>query len=110
VLGPVLTVLPFVAFYIFVSIFSDGAESSARGRIFVLSLVVTVVLRVISNTHPTLLGLGVACLVASAVSIAGLMLWLKVTRLQALKITGSYIGFVVGLSIVMALILRARAA
>ena len=109
-LGPILTVLPFVAFYIFVSIFSDGAESSARGKVFVVSFVVTVVLSVISNMNPTLLGLVLACFVASAVSIAGLMLWLKLTRPQALKVTGSYIGFIVGLSIVMALISRAGAA
>ena len=105
-LGPVLTVLPLVIFYILVSIFSDGAESSARGKVIVVSLVVTVLLRGVSASIPTLLGLLLACLVTAAVSLAGLILLIKVTRLQALKITGSYIGCIVGLSIVLELIFR----
>jgi hypothetical protein len=109
-LGPVLTVLPLVIFYILVSIFSDGAESSARGKVVVVSIVVTVLLRAISGTVPTLLGLLLACLLAAVVSLAGLILWIKVTRLQALKITGSYIGCIVGLSIVLVLIFRPGAA
>ena len=97
-------VLPVVAFYVFVSTFSDGAESSARGKVLVTAIVATVLLRVIGSTRPTLLGLGLACLAAAAVSLASLILWIRVTRLQALKITGSYIGLVVGVSLALSLI------
>src|SRR5882672_1535590 len=109
-LGPILTVLPLVIFYILVSIFSDGAESSARGKLVVLSIVVTVLLRVVSAMIPTLPGLLLACIVSAAISLAGLILWIKVTRSQALKITGSYIGCIVGISLALALILRPSAA
>ena len=103
-------ILPLVAFYVFVSIFSDGAESRARWQIFVIALLATVSLGTISTNMPTLLGLAVACLVAAAVSLVGLLFWIKVTRPQALKITGSYLGFVVVYSIVVALIFTPRAA
>ena len=86
-------ILPLAALYVFVSIFSDGAESQARWQIFVVALVATVLLRGIGSSMPTLLGTAVACLVAAAVSLTGLIFWIKVTRTQALKITGSYIGF-----------------
>jgi len=64
----------------------------------------------ISNSIPTLLGLGVACVAAATASLAGLILWIKVTTPQALKITGSYVGFVIGLSIVLTLVFRPAAA
>jgi hypothetical protein len=51
--------------------------------------------------------LAIACLAAAAVSLVGLIFLIKVTKLQALKITGSYIGFVIGYSIVVDLIFRA---
>ncbi len=103
-------ILPLVAFYIFVSIFSDGAETRARWQILAIALVATMLLGGISTNMPTLLGLAVACLVAAAVSLVGLLFWVKVTRPQALKITGSYLAFVVGYSIVVALIFSPRAA
>jgi hypothetical protein len=102
--------LPLVAFYIFVSIFSEGSASGSRGQTFVIALVATLLLGAISTSMPTLLGLAVACLVAAAVSLIGLMFWIKLSRSQALKITGSYLAFVVGYSIVAALVFGPRAA
>jgi Kef-type K+ transport system membrane component KefB len=96
-----------VSFYIFVSIFSDGAESAARWKILAIALLATLLLNGISSESPTLLGLGIACLAAAIVSLAGLIFWVKVTRLQALKITGSYIGFVLAYSVVIGLIFQA---
>ena len=97
-------ILPLAAFYIFVSIFSDGVESQARWKIFAVAAVATFLLSGISRSSPTLVGSVMACSVAAAVSFAGLIFWTKVTRLQAFKITGSYIGFVIGYSLVVGLI------
>jgi len=87
--------------------FSDGAESRARWQIFTVALVATVLLNGISQSNPTLLGLVTACLVAAAVSLGGLIFWIRVTRLQAVKITASYIGFVLAYSTVIDLIFGA---
>jgi hypothetical protein len=51
------------------------------------------------------MGLVAACLLAALVSFVGLILWIKVTRLQALKISGSYVGFVVAYSLAVTLLL-----
>lgn len=99
-----------VSFYIFVSIFSDGAESTARWKILAIALLATLLLNGISNASPTLLGLGIGCLTAAIVSLVGLIFWVKVTRPQALKITGSYIGFVLAYSVVIGLIFHALGA
>ena len=103
-------ILPLAAFYIFVSIFSDGVESQARWKIFAVAAVATFLLSGISRSSPTLVGAVMACSAAAAVSFAGLIFWIKVTRLQALKITGSYIGFVIGYSLVVGLIFGHHAA
>ncbi len=97
-------ILPLVAFYIFVSMFSEGTESQARWKIFTLSFVATTVLFTMSRENPTLIGSTAACLVAALVSFVGLTFWIKVTRSQAVKITGSYVGFVVAYSLAAALI------
>jgi hypothetical protein len=81
------------SYYVFVSIFSDGID--ARWRILGVAAITAAVLIGISNSiKPELLGLALACVAAAVVSLAGLVFWIRVTRLQALKITGSYIGFV----------------
>ena len=96
------------SFYVFVSIFSDCVASDARWKILVVALITAAVLIGTSNgIRPPLLGLAIACLAAAAVPLASLMVWIKVTRLQALKITGSYIGFVLAYSVVAALLLGA---
>jgi hypothetical protein len=100
-------ILPLVAFYIAVSIFSDGAASEARWKILAVAIVATILLFGISNSSPTLIGLAVACVVAAAVSLAGLIFWIRLTRIQALKVTGAYIGFVIVYSVVVAFIFKA---
>ncbi len=93
-----------VSFYVFVSIFSDGAESQARWKILAIALAATGLLQGISAAIPTLVGLGIGCLAAALVSFVSLILWVKVTKVQAVKITGAYVGFVVAYSVVVALI------
>lgn len=88
------------SFYVLVSKFSDGVESEARWKIFVTALVATGLLNGISRETPTWGGLALACLVAAFVSLVGLLLWIRVTRVQAFKITGSYIGFILAYSLV----------
>ena len=83
------------SYYIFVSIFSDGLASDARWKILGLAATTAAILIGVTNfIEPALLALPLACLGAAVVSLAGLVFWIKVTKLQALKITGSYIGFV----------------
>ncbi len=93
-----------VSFYVFVSIFSDGAEAQARGKILAIALAVTGLLQGISAAIPTLVGLGIGCLAAALVSFIGLIWWVKVTKVQAVKITAAYVGFVVAYSVVVALV------
>lgn len=97
-------VLPLVAFYIFVSIFSDSAAAQARWKIFVIALIATFTLSGISHSVPSIAGALIACGAAALVSFGGLMLWIRATKSQALKITGSYLGFVIAYSIVITFI------
>ncbi len=99
-------VLQLAAFYVLVSIFSDGAESRARWQIFVIALVVTLLMSMVSQAVPTLLGLALACVLAAGTSAAALILWIKVTKIQALKISGAYVGFAIAYSVVLSLIFR----
>jgi len=96
------------SFYVFVSVFSDGVAADSRWRILVVALITAAILIGTGNAiKPPLLRLAVACLAAAAASLAGLVVWIKVTRLQALKITGSYIGFVLAYGVVSALLIGA---
>jgi hypothetical protein len=97
--------LYFAAFYVLVSIFSDGAEKDARWKILVIAIVVTLILGLTGNV-PSLAVFALGCLVAGLISVVALVFWIKVTQSQALKITGSYIGLVIAYSVVVALILR----
>jgi hypothetical protein len=97
-------ILPVAAFYVFVSIFSDDLESQARWKIFVVALIVTLTLSAVSRGNPTVVGLAIACIAAAALSFSGLIWWIKATRVQALKITGSYLGFVLAYSVVVTVV------
>jgi hypothetical protein len=103
-------ILPLVAFYIFTSIFSDSATTEARWKIFVIALIATFALSGISASVSSITGALIACCVAGLVSFAGLTLWIRVTKLQALQITGSYLGFVIVYSIVTTIIFAPRTA
>ena len=96
------------SFYVFVSIFSDGIASDARWKILAVSLLTATILIGTSNTvKPPLLGLAIACVAAASASFVGLLFLIRVTRVQALKITGSYIGFVLAYSTVVGLLFGA---
>jgi apolipoprotein N-acyltransferase len=100
-------ILPVVAFYIFASIFSgDRAASDGRWKIFILALVATLTLSAISRANPTPFGLAIAIVVTALLSFAGLIWWIKTSRSQALKITGSYLGFALAYSVIVATLFR----
>src|SRR5262249_47505847 len=97
-----------VSFYIFVSIFSEGLAQDARWKILVVALVVAATLIVTSNSiKPPMLGLAAGCIAAAAVSFVGLIFLIRVTKQQALKITGSYLGFVLAYSVVISVLFGA---
>jgi hypothetical protein len=97
-------VITLASYYVFVSIFSDGVESQARWKIFTVALLTAILLGGISHSYPTWLGFLAACAAVAVVSLVGLTLWIRTTTAQALKITGSYLGFVVGYSLVIGFI------
>lgn len=99
-------ILPIAAFYIFVTIFSDNRASEARWKIFVVALTATLTLSAISRSNSTPVGLVIACVVAALVSFGGLIWWIKTTRTEALKVTGSYIGFAIAYSAVVEAVFR----
>lgn len=83
-------ILPVAAFYIFASTFSNDRAS----------------LSAISRADSTISGTATAIVVAALLSFSGLMGWIKTTRTQALKITGSYPGFILAYSVVVAILFR----
>ena len=97
-------IVSLVTFYTLVSIFSDGAGSKAPSKIVALALVVTLLMIGICNEMPTRLGLAYACAAGAIVSLAGLVFWVNVTRIQAVKITASYIGLLLAYLIVIDLV------
>lgn len=99
-------ILPVAAFYIFASVFSDDRASDARWKLFIIALIATLTLSAITRASPTLIGSAIAMILAALLSFAGLILWIKATRTQALKITGSYLGFVLAYSVVVAVLFR----
>jgi hypothetical protein len=99
-------VLQLAAFYILVSIFSDGAESRARWQIFVIALFVTLLMSIVSAAMPTLLGFAFACALAAVTAAVTLILWIKVSKMQALKISTAFVGFAIAYSLLVSLIFR----
>ena len=81
-----------------------------RWQILVIAVIATALLGGINSNMPTLIGLALACLAAAVASLVGLLFWLKLTKPEALKITGAYLAVVVGYSIVFELIFGPSAA
>jgi hypothetical protein len=96
--------LQLAGFYVLVSIFTEGAESNARWKILVIALLLIAALNVVPVYVPSILGLILGCFAAALVSVAALVLWIKVPMSQALKITGSYIGLVLAYAILITLL------
>jgi len=98
------------AFYVFVSMFSGEKASRSMGKVLIVAVVATFLIVSINDEIPGLAGVGVACLAAVIVALAGLTFWMKVPRVQALKIAGSYIVFVLAYSLVVYALIRILAA
>jgi hypothetical protein len=94
-------VLPAVALYIFVSIFSDGAESSSRWKILLIAIGSGFVSAMVRELIQGVVGALVGLVLALALIAGGLVFWCKVDRKAALKIAGSYFVFSVILAIVV---------
>jgi hypothetical protein len=94
-------VLPAVALYILVSVFSEGLESSVRWKILVIaigsSLASAAVQALIGGIVGTLVGFAVALLLI----FVALSFWCRVDRKATLKIVAAYAVFTVGLVVVI---------
>ena len=94
-------VLPAVALYIFVSMFSDGAESNSRWKILLIAIVSALVSAVVRQLIWGVAGAVVGLVLALAVIAIGLIFWCKVDRKAALKVVGAYLAFSVVLVVVI---------
>jgi hypothetical protein len=93
-------VLPAVALYIFVSIFSEGAEAEARWKILGIAIGSAIVSVVVRQLIPGVVGLFVAMASALGLIALALIFWCKIDRKAALKIVAAYFGFCIALTIV----------
>ena len=102
-------VLPAVALYILVSVFSEGLESSARWKILVIaigsSLASALVQVLIGGIVGTLVGFAVALLLI----FVNLNFWCRVDRKATLKIVAAYAVFTVALVVVIGFLRGAMA-
>jgi hypothetical protein len=92
-------ILPMVAFYIFTDMFSHEAAQQGRWKVALLSLAATMVLFIASGA-----GLVIACILATLICLGGLIFWIRLTPLQAAKVTGSYVAFVFAYSVLVTLL------
>lgn len=94
-------VLPAVALYIFVSMFSAGAESDARWKILGIAFGSALVSLVCQALLPGLAGVIVGVAAALALIAAALILWCHIDRKAAWKIVGAYLAFCIVLTVVL---------
>ncbi len=90
--------------YILVSIFSSGTESESRWKILLIAIASGIVLALVSNALPGLLGFFLAILLSLGLIAATLVFWCRVERAAALKIAASYFGLCVGLVILFGVV------
>lgn len=102
-------ILNAVVFYILVSVFARGRESELRGKIFVLALVLGFTPQLVAHLVGGLLGLLVALFATFAIGVLGLMFSCEIPKTTAYKISASYLGIAVVLTLVYAVILAATA-
>ena len=92
-------VLPAVALYILVSIFSEGLESSARWKILVIAigsaLLSAVVRELIHGIVGSIAGLAVGLLLI----FVTLNVWCRVDRKTTLKIVAAYSAITIALAV-----------
>ena len=98
-------VLPAVALYVFVSMFSDGEESSARWKILFIAIGSAIVSAVFHTLIPGIAGSLLGFAAALLLIAAALVFWVKVSRKAALKIAGAYAAFSVALTILYIVLL-----
>jgi uncharacterized membrane-anchored protein len=94
------SVLPAVALYVFVSIFSSGAESDARWKILLIALSSVLVSLVVQQFIPGVLGALLAVAFALGLIALALIFWCKIDRKVVAKIVAAYFGVWSALAIV----------
>ena len=96
------------AFYILVGVFAPMALRTLRWKVVTLAFVATFALFSTDQvTHSPVVALAYTVGVATLAAVA-LRFWLKLELPQALKISGSYLGIVLVLSLGMALLLGSK--
>ena len=90
-------VLPAVALYILVSIFSEGLESSARWKILVIAIGSSLVSAVVQELIDGIVGAIAGSAVALLLIFVTLNIWCGVDRKATLKIVAAYSAFTIAL-------------
>ena len=93
-------VLPAVALYVFVSIFSEGAASNARWKILFIAIGSAAVSTVVRQLIQGVAGPLVASAAALGLIVATLIFWCGIGRKAALKIAAAYFLFSIAIKIV----------
>jgi hypothetical protein len=107
--GARLGIFSALGLYILVSIFSSGtSDPNARWKILGIAIGSAVIQVYVTHLMPNLLGFLAALALSLGFIVAALMLWLKVERVPALKIVGSYFALCVALVVVFALLPHAQ--
>jgi hypothetical protein len=99
--GTPMPIINLVVYYILVSVFAINTASSSRWKILVIGLLTILSMVGIARGIPTWTGFIVSVVLGAAVSVLGLLAWLKLTRRQALLVTGSFVAFQVAMSVVV---------
>jgi len=107
--GVMGAVLPAVALYIFVTIFSEGSESSARLKILVIAIVSSLASAFIQVLVGGVLGTLTGFAAALLLIFAALNFWCGVDRKATLKIMGAYLAFNIVLVVAFSILRRVLA-
>jgi hypothetical protein len=94
-------VLPAVALYILVSVFSEGLESSVRWKILVIAIVSSLMSAAVQALIGGIVGTLVGFAAALLLIFVTLNFWCPVDRKATLKIVAAYAVFTVALAAVI---------
>jgi hypothetical protein len=94
------SILPAVSLYIFVSMFSPGAEANSRWKILVIALSAAFIGIVAQQIFPSILGSLLAIALSLGVIALALMFWCKIDGKATAKILAAYWGVWFAIAIV----------
>ena len=93
-----MPIINLIVYYILVTVFARSAASASRWKILVIGLLTVLLMVGIARGFPTWTGFAVGVVVGAAVSVLGLIAWLRLARRQALLVTVSFVAFQVTMS------------